>query len=500
MTRSESAPSLEEYVVARGSDLVRLAWFLTGDAAAADDLVVDTLGRAARDWHGLTDDGGGAIDTTLTRRLLRTFLHGHDPARDPASDRVIDGAGDPAGISGGQPRAAGGAWAALLGLPRHQRAVLVLRHALDQPPERVAVLLDTSTATVASRERAALDAFGRSESGARAVLPALVPSDPSTHGLASRARDRVDGRRRARTVASSAVAALVVVAAAVVAATSSPPKVQPAPGPTTTTRVALSCRTTTAEASVPDEAIWVLSDTATAVLLCARRDDDSVWPGSLPPDDELTDPRAIDLVTIEPRTSGVECAGLVAGPTYRLLVRDRDGAVRSYENEVLACNGWPLLSSYYVAVAEQRAAEDQAAAGFLGCPALLGEHPRAAESSPKPLLAKGTVFTLATACLHQLPRDDVVPRFREVRSNVLGTPQLAQLNADARHAGSALGSLPSCPMAGSLVVVRALTDSNRLVELSGACGDVLSVNWSPKDVWAVSAQTSSMLQALLSGR
>jgi DNA-directed RNA polymerase specialized sigma24 family protein len=504
MTRSESAPSLEEYVVARGSDLVRLAWFLSGDAGSADDLVVDTLGRAARDWHGLTDDGGGAIDTTLTRRLLRTFLHGHDTARDTARDPARDPAGDlVAGSTGairGRPLAPGGAWAALLGLPRQQRAVLVLRHALDEPVERVALLLETSVATVASRERAALEGFGRSESGARAVLPALVPSDPSTHGLTSRARDRVDGRRRARTVASSALAAIVVVAAAVVAATTSPRTVLPGPGPTTTAPAALSCRTSTGEASVPSEGITRLSATATAVLLCARRDDDSVWPGSLPPDDELTDPRAIDLVTIEPRTSGAECAPLVAGPTYRLLVRDRDGRVRSYENEVLACNGWPLLSRYYVAVSEQRAAQDQASAGFLGCPSLLGNRPDTNDASPKPLLPKGTVFTLATACLHQLPRDDVVPRFREVRSNVLGAPQLARLNADAEHAGSALGAMPSCPSAGSLVVVRMLTSTNALLEVSGACGSAFSVDWSTRDVWNVSPDTASMLRALLVGR
>jgi hypothetical protein len=301
-------------------------------------------------------------------------------------------------------------------------------------------------------------------------------------------------------VASSALAALVVVAAAVVAATTSPRTVLPTPGPTRTAPAALSCRTSTGESSVPSDAHARLSATATAVLLCARRDDDSVWPGSLPPDDELTDPRAIDLLSVEPRTSGVECANLVAGPTYRLLVRDRDGVVHSYENEVLACNGWPLLSRYYVAVSEQRAAEDQASSGFLGCPALLGDRPSSTEQTSKPLLRKGTVFTLATACLHQLPRDDVIPRFREVRSNVLGAPQLARLNADAEHAGSALGALPSCPSASSLVVVRMLTSTNTLLEVSGACGSVFSVDWSSRDVWTVSPDTASMLRALLVGR
>jgi hypothetical protein len=87
-----------------------------------------------------------------------------------------------------------------------------------------------------------------------------------------------------------------------------------------------------------------------------------------------------------------------------------------------------------------------------------------------------------------------------VRSNVLGAPQLARLNADAEHAGSALGAMPSCPSAGSLVVVRMLTSTNALLEVSGACGSAFSVDWSTRDVWNVSPDTASMLRALLVGR
>jgi hypothetical protein len=84
-----------------------------------------------------------------------------------------------------------------------------------------------------------------------------------------------------------------------------------------------------------------------------------------------------------------------------------------------------------------------------------------------------------------------------VRSNVLGVPQLAQLNADAQVRGSAPGRLPSCPDAVSLVVVRGLTRSGRLVELSSSCGRSAAVDWSAQDVWTVSAATASSLRSLL---
>lgn len=490
MTRSDSAPSLEEYVTARGSDLVRLAWFLCGDAGTARDLVVDTLARALRDWPRLTGDGGGAIDTTLTRRLLRTFVHGHDIARE----------------AGDGPLAGRGVWSAMLDLPRAPRAVLVLRYGLDQPVDRVADLLDVSPSAVATRQRQALEALGRSEASARALLPALVPSDPSTEGLASEARLRIDGRRRMRTVVSSVVAGLVVVAAAAVAATTSPNTVTPGPGPTTTRPTALSCRTTTGEASVPAERVERLSTTARAVLVCARRDPDSVWQGSLPPDDQLDSPSAIDLVVLGPRGSGAECPELPRGPAFRVLVQDRDGAVRTYENEVLACDGWPTLGRYYVALAEQHAAEAEAAGGFLGCPTLL-DGPGAAvavrlspQTAPTPSVGsalRGATFTQGTVCLHPVVRDDLVPRFREVRSNVLGTPQLDQLNDDVRRASTSKGPLPACAEARSMVVVRASTATGRLVELSGLCGAQMAVDWSPRDVWTASHGTASMLRALL---
>lgn len=489
MTRSDSAPSLEEYVAARGSDLVRLAWFLCGDAGTARDLVVDTLGRAARDWPRLTGDGGGAIDATLTRRLLRTFVRGHDSAPEPA-----DG-----------PLAGRGVWSAILALPRTARAVLVLRYGLDQPVDRVADLLDVSPSAVATRQVQALEALGRTEASARALLPALVPSDPSTDGLARQARLRIDRRRRVHTVVSSVVAGLVVVAAAVVAATTSPTTVTPGPGPTTTP-TALTCRTTTGEASVPAERIERLSATARAVLVCARRDADSVWHGSLPPDDQLDSPSAIDLVVLEPRSSGAECAGLPRGPAFRLLVQDRDGAVRTYENEVLSCDGWPTLGRYYVALAEQHAAEAEAAGGFLGCPSLLDGPgaamavrlpPQVAATPAAGLPLRGATFTQGTVCLHPVVRDDLVPRFREVRSNVLGTPQLDQLNDDLRRASTSKGPLPPCAEARSMVVVRASTATGRLVELTGLCGAQLALDWSPRDVWTASPETSSMLRALL---
>ena len=107
-----------------------------------------------------------------------------------------------------------------------------------------------------------------------------------------------------------------------------------------------------------------LSRTVAAVLVCAQTDEGSVWAGSLPPDAPVSLPLAVDALALQPRTE--------RRPSARTCRRDRPSgwccaaptaAIRTYANEGLACNGWPALASYYVALAEQGALTRRSGSG-----------------------------------------------------------------------------------------------------------------------------------------
>jgi hypothetical protein len=153
-----------------------------------------------------------------------------------------------------------------------------------------------------------------------------------------------------------------------------------------------------------------------------------------------------------------------------------------------------------VALAEQGADASSGSGatddGFLGCPSVLGKTLAPPGLAP-PSLPRGTVLMAATACLHPRAVANVVPRFRPIRTNVMGAPQLAQLNADLARVGSRIQAGSTCTTGSSLFVVEARTKEGRLFELSSNCADLFSVNWQSRDTWAVSAQTRDMLRALL---
>jgi hypothetical protein len=236
------------------------------------------------------------------------------------------------------------------------------------------------------------------------------------------------------------------------------------------------------------------------VLVCAQTDEGSVWSGSLPPDAPVSVPLAVDALVLQPRTGGSECAALPQGPAFRMMVQGKDGHVDTYANEGLACNGWPALASYYVALAEQGADAGSGSGatgdGFLGCPSILGKTV-SSSGAASPSLPRGTVLVAATACLHPRAVLTKTPRYRAIRTNVMGAPQLAQLNADLAKAGSSRAPGSTCVAGSSLFVVRGMTDDGRLVELSSTCADLFTVDWKARDTWPVSKETREMLRSLL---
>ena len=495
--RFAEPPTYDEYVVARGADLLRTAWLLVGDDRGAETLVRATLSRSWPQWHHLSEVGAGSYDAELRRSLMASYLRWRPlrRSRDDRAEPVSRSAASP-------PPTTAQVLAALAGLSRRERATLVLWSFDGLSEAQIADALDDGVAAVHRHRLHALATVGAQlaldEEGLRATLAGLPPQDPSVNGLVDPPRSYAGRLRGARgwALAGAGVAVVAVVGGLVSRGGDGgvvPPPPPPAP-------VALACRTTFGPPAPPAVASQPLSITVAAVLVCAQTDEGSVWAGSLPPDAPVSVPLAVDSLVLQPRTSGAECADLPQGPAFRMVLQGKDGTMTTYANEGLACNGWPALASYYVALAEQSADEGSVPGGtgaaFLGCPSILGRT-HAAPSVAPPSLPRGTVLKAATACLHPRPMLTQVPRYRAIRGNVMGGPQLAQLNAELAKAGSSLVPASSCTAGSSLFVVRAMTDDNRLVELSSICADRFTVDWKARDSWPVSAQTRDMLRALL---
>jgi RNA polymerase sigma-70 factor (sigma-E family) len=131
-------------------DLDRLAYLLTQDASAADDLSADVLLATWKQWHRVRsrDDPFAYVRRmmvnmaatrvrriTRERRRLALFQHeaGDTTTSGPDGAAVLD------------------VRAALLVLPVRRRACVVLRHAFDLSEQEVATILAVSVGTVKSQ-------------------------------------------------------------------------------------------------------------------------------------------------------------------------------------------------------------------------------------------------------------------------------------------------------------------------------------------------------------
>jgi RNA polymerase sigma-70 factor (sigma-E family) len=160
MARPASAPSFDDYVAARGADLLRTAWLLTGDHQRAEDLVQTALGKTWPHWERITREGSGSYDAYVRRVMMTTYIAWWRrrwnaeyptevlPEPAPAEPDVSDLRRD--------------LLAALARLPRGQRAVVVLRYFEDLPESRVAEVLGCSIGTVKTQSARAMAALRRS--------------------------------------------------------------------------------------------------------------------------------------------------------------------------------------------------------------------------------------------------------------------------------------------------------------------------------------------------
>jgi RNA polymerase sigma-70 factor (sigma-E family) len=158
--------SFEDYVSVRSGRLLRFAYVLCGDRHLAEDLVQDVLARAHRRWSRIEAEHPDAyLRTAIVREHLSWWRRRHGVTEkvtaDPPEPRVA------APDFTQQIATRDELWTLLAGLPRAQRAVLVLRFYEDLDDRQIAAVLGCAPATVRVHASRALDKL-------RASLPAAL--------------------------------------------------------------------------------------------------------------------------------------------------------------------------------------------------------------------------------------------------------------------------------------------------------------------------------------
>lgn len=150
----EPSVDFEEFVRARWLPLLRTATLLTGDPHAAEDLVQETLARAAQRWSDISAAKSPdayvrrilytrSVDAWRWRRRQADPVEAHDPrgTTTDETDRVDDQIALKTALSRLTPK---------------QRAVLVVRFYEDRTETEAARILGCSVNTVKSQTRHAL--------------------------------------------------------------------------------------------------------------------------------------------------------------------------------------------------------------------------------------------------------------------------------------------------------------------------------------------------------
>ncbi len=161
----------DDYVAARGPELLRFAYVLTTDAHRAEDLVQDVLIKVYRRWNRVQrSDNRDAY-------VHRMLVNADASWRRRLSNREFPGALDPlhAGEVTPDPSEASAlrddVLRRLRTLPRRARTVLVLRYYADHDDATIAEMLGIRPATVRALASRALTHLRTSQ-------PTLVPDAP----------------------------------------------------------------------------------------------------------------------------------------------------------------------------------------------------------------------------------------------------------------------------------------------------------------------------------
>ena len=143
-----TAHTYEEFVSSRLAALARYALMLTGDPHLAQDLVQETMVRVQLKWRRLASVD--ALEPYVKRMMVNLYL---DWRRGSWLRRVLlrPFAGEALAVPNDhveQNAERDAIWQALAGLPRQQRAALVLRYYEDLPDAEIAEALGCSAGTV----------------------------------------------------------------------------------------------------------------------------------------------------------------------------------------------------------------------------------------------------------------------------------------------------------------------------------------------------------------
>ena len=180
------------YVLARSACLLRTAYLLTGDRADAEDLLQTALAKTCLAWDRIRDRE--ALDgyvrrvmvntqTSFWRRRRVNAFPTDDLPEQPGRDVVLRDFTADVDLHDAL-------WTALAGLPRRQRAMVVLRYYEDLSEAETASVLGVSVGTVKSTTSRALarlreDALlttGRTEDP-RTALPAGISTGAASDGV-----------------------------------------------------------------------------------------------------------------------------------------------------------------------------------------------------------------------------------------------------------------------------------------------------------------------------
>lgn len=148
MARPEDA-DFTEFVQARSGALLRYAYLLTGNQAAAEDLLQQTLVKIYLSWNRIAERGAteAYARTTMTRTHVSWWRRAS--SKELVSDQLPDRPASGGYDHGIDERDA--MWSLLATLGARQRAVLVLRFYEDMPEAQIAEVLGCSVGTVKSQ-------------------------------------------------------------------------------------------------------------------------------------------------------------------------------------------------------------------------------------------------------------------------------------------------------------------------------------------------------------
>ena len=139
---------LTEQYVRNAPDCLRVAYLMTGDRSAAEDLVQEAFVRAAgRLAHLRNPDAFGHYLLKSVVNLARNHLRRRSVERAYLERRRADPGPN---VVAGPDAAPVALRDALMALPERQRAAIVLRFWLDLPQERAAEVLQCPTGTFRS--------------------------------------------------------------------------------------------------------------------------------------------------------------------------------------------------------------------------------------------------------------------------------------------------------------------------------------------------------------